>query len=1072
MGQNERKTTSASKTGLHFGHLKACAQNSLLTEFESSIAHIPYVSGYTPQQWKEGTIVMIKKREGLNNIKKLRSLVLTESDFNFNNKILGRRSIQHAEDIQGLAPEQYGSRKFKCSIDQALHKKITYDIMRQTKRSGLLCSNDAKSCFDQIVHSIAALAYKRIGIQQPPIECMLSGIQEMNYHISTSFGLSFESFNKHNTDCPLQGILQGNGAAPTTWVLISVPLLNMLRKKGHGAKFLSPLSKHLTHIVGFAFVDDTDLLTFDMFDETKSWENLSECMQEAIDRWEGGLKTTGGAIVPEKSWVFPISFKFDNKGSASYKTLAEIDTTFTVLNQDDSREVLACYEPTDGKETLGVFLSPEGNNDAAFDALQSKAQQWRDNILAGHLNPSLAWQAAQTTIMKTLEYPLPALTLDYDECNKLMQIVKTGLLAKARISRSFPSDALYGPSSEGGLNLNHLYVTQGLLHLEKFVRFLGSDSVTGNLLTVTMELCILESGIGRNLFQLDYNKYDMLLSPSWIKSLWKFSSEYGITIIDRIHAYPQISRENDVFLMEAFEAQGFSPKVLQVLNRCRIYLQVFTLSDLMTCKGDTFTNTFLCQRDHQRRNNYHWPFQPQPSQNMIKTWKKALRKTFQLKSGVTTYKLGNWLHSNFNEWVWFYHPSSKSLYQRFGCTWKIWKRETNRGRMGSSSKFKYFTQGTQLPPSCRRATVKFWSQSRITHTGSAISYEGSDTTHSNSLTPQHFALDTSQDNDDMPLILDAIRNNTLHVVSDGSYFPEDHVGAAGWVMQTHSGTARISGSQVTPGTKLQQNACRSEIAGIYYAMLHLYQYCQLGNITSGSILIHCDGLSAIQAINRAPAKVSTAKKNFDLLNSIISLRLKLPLKITLEHIQGHQDLGTAYHKLSTLAQLNILADDLAKSKATQSLQHSLQIPSSSLPFSPCDIMIYTKVEGTLKINTDLVSSLRYLITRDYLFLYWIGKKNLEAVSKKVDWELRNKSASNKTRSEQQWLCKHTTGFCGVGTMLVKYKYQTHSNCPRCGESSEKPNHVLQCNGEGVQALWTAAIDDLEKWMKKMIVIVN
>ena len=65
----KEKTTSASKTGLHFGHLKACAQNSLLTEFESSIAHIPYVSGYTPQQWKEGTIVMIKKREGLNNIK-------------------------------------------------------------------------------------------------------------------------------------------------------------------------------------------------------------------------------------------------------------------------------------------------------------------------------------------------------------------------------------------------------------------------------------------------------------------------------------------------------------------------------------------------------------------------------------------------------------------------------------------------------------------------------------------------------------------------------------------------------------------------------------------------------------------------------------------------------------------------------------------------------------------------------------------------------------------------------------------------------------------------------------------
>ena len=48
----------------------------------------------------------------------------------------------------------------------------------------------------------------------------------------------------------------------------------------------------------------------------------------------------------------------------------------------------------------------------------------------------------------------------------------------------------------------------------------------------------------------------MLLSNSWVKSLWEFSSQYGITIIDRVHSYPQIARENDIFIMEAFEAQN------------------------------------------------------------------------------------------------------------------------------------------------------------------------------------------------------------------------------------------------------------------------------------------------------------------------------------------------------------------------------------------------------------------------------------------------------------------------------------------------------------------------------------
>ena len=51
-------------------------------------------------------------------------------------------------------------------------------------------------------------------------------------------------------------------------------------------------------------------------------------MQEAINRWEGGLKTSGGAIVPSKSWVFPIDFKFDGKGQYHYKSLDEINESY------------------------------------------------------------------------------------------------------------------------------------------------------------------------------------------------------------------------------------------------------------------------------------------------------------------------------------------------------------------------------------------------------------------------------------------------------------------------------------------------------------------------------------------------------------------------------------------------------------------------------------------------------------------------------------------------------------------------------------------------------------------------
>ena len=117
-----------------------------------------------------------------------------------------------------------------------------------------------------------------------------------------------------------------------------------------------------------------------------------------------------------------------------------------------------------------------------------------------------------------------------------------------------------------------------------------------------------------------------------------------------------------------------------------------TLSDLMNGYGDGFTKTIRGIKDHQPRNSYKWPFQPAPSTRLIKFWNKALRKTFGLSAGTTAHhQLGKWLHNDYSQWIWFYHPRSKAIMQRFGNVWRMWKRETNCGRKGRTSKFEYFT---------------------------------------------------------------------------------------------------------------------------------------------------------------------------------------------------------------------------------------------------------------------------------------------------------------------------------------------------------------------------------------------
>ena len=83
-----------------------------------------------------------------------------------------------------------------------------------------------------------------------------------------------------------------------------------------------------------------------------------------------------------------------------------------------------------------------------------------------------------------------------------------------------------------------------------------------------------------------------------------------------------------------------------------------TLADIMNGYGNGFTSMFRCIKNHQKHNNYKWPYQPEPTTSMKKICSAALRKTFGIKAGTTDYQLGPWLHSDFSLWIWFFHPAS------------------------------------------------------------------------------------------------------------------------------------------------------------------------------------------------------------------------------------------------------------------------------------------------------------------------------------------------------------------------------------------------------------------------------
>ena len=186
--KKSRENTAAGPSGLTFSHFIANAHDDLTSELDFLLTSIPYRTGLSPERWQHGTNCWLEKKKGNFNVEKLRTILLYEADFNMMNKFIGRQMMKSAEHFGDMAPEQFGSRNAKSAIDHCLNKCLVTDLMRQYRIAGALLSNDAKSCYDRILHATASLSMQRIGMPQEPIICMFSTIQNLTHTVRTVYG--------------------------------------------------------------------------------------------------------------------------------------------------------------------------------------------------------------------------------------------------------------------------------------------------------------------------------------------------------------------------------------------------------------------------------------------------------------------------------------------------------------------------------------------------------------------------------------------------------------------------------------------------------------------------------------------------------------------------------------------------------------------------------------------------------------------------------------------------------------------------------------------------------------------
>jgi hypothetical protein len=1085
-----RESTSSGPSGLHFGHEIAHTDIPELAELERLMLNTVLKIGFSPKRWKKTVTVFIEKILGVAKVTKQRPILLFEADQNCAYKLIGRTMMYNAEDKGTIAPEQFGSRKGLSAIEHCLNKILTHDLGRQYKMPYSMGINDMEACYDRMIHKITSISMQRQGVPKAPIACIFGPLQHMEHHVRTLYGNSDYCFKADGTDedalwvVPLKsevepsGIGQGNGAGPHMWAVVSTPILNLLREEGFGFALKTSITGTNISFVGYSFVDDTDLVTSRGLNAGAI--DVVQAMQSAMDLWQGGIRATGGALAPSKSYWVLVDFKW-KYGEWSYKSRRDSPGSVTVKDSEGVPQVLERVDVHEARRTLGVYLAPDGNCKEQKRILGEKAQTFADRLKAKKMPRHLARRALNTTALKSFQYPLVATTLTEKEVSHAWSPAIRATLPVSGVVRTMPDAVVYGPEAYQGLGHFNVYTMMLSDQCKAMIKYSAmTNHVTGKLMRASLEVMKLELGLNGYVLSQDFQTVGALATQSWLKHVWRETSRNGLKMEDDIPDFA-LRRRNDCILMEEIvkmtkptSRNGASLLTLDelgVVQQCRLFLQVTTFSDIITGNGDKITySAWNGQRNDLQQSSYVWPNQGKPSPRAWQLWQRVLTQLLGGQRVRSEQKLGKWLSEEV-QCNFYYDAGHQQLYSLIDDQWGQHHKVQSRPSRNAILKFARTRELVDDVPSwAQRATIEVrnGAQGSVLSLTGYMEAEDEPPAIENTLRAvldrlppaARWAVESIDFWDEGIEIAKAIVDRNCTGISDGSLAPEIKVGTAAYSLVNEECVVnreytRLSGNPITgkcivPGSAEAQSSYRSEAAGLYCIAIVVKALCEAFHITQGSVAIGCDGITALNNCTDEYWRMNMSQADLDMIVATRKVMSECPIDWVAEHVKGHQnDVKNAV--LDRRAQLNIYADKQAKGylrQAAEQVERRYRIYGE--PWS-----LWTE-EG--KISSEVGKALIEHIDGKRIKKYWTKKGIFgEGTVSDVDWEAVHHAARNSTQSRRTWISKHTSGHCGTNKMMKRWNQRETSVCPRCPEEVEDSNHVWLCRGADADQEWSKSI---------------
>ena len=112
----------------------------------------------------------------------------------------------------------------------------------------------------------------------------------------------------------------------------------------------SPMSVIVLTLVGFLFVDDTDLVVMREKDEDET--EVYSRLQQPINFWNGILRVSGGALNPEKCYWYFARFLWTND---KWRLSEEVPPQITITDDNGRTNNIDFKQPSEATKAVDVW---------------------------------------------------------------------------------------------------------------------------------------------------------------------------------------------------------------------------------------------------------------------------------------------------------------------------------------------------------------------------------------------------------------------------------------------------------------------------------------------------------------------------------------------------------------------------------------------------------------------------------------------------------------------------------------------------------------------------------------------